>query len=252
MSQLDLNIYPLSINTICYPVISVIIVVLNGERTLRRAIESVVNQTYANTELMIIDGGSTDGTLEIIECYKNRIVYFVSKKDDGIYDAMNHALDQCRADWCLFLGCDDVLIDCLHLVAAKLLDKQSVYYGNVIRRSIGDIYSGRFSKLKLTYRNICHQAIFYPKSCFNKKYDIQYKLLADYNHNIELWGSGVIFNYLDYVVADYNNCGLASAGDKKFSSCKVQILRTNLGFVFAILWYLREVTASIYRKIKYG
>jgi glycosyltransferase involved in cell wall biosynthesis len=234
------------------PIISVVIVVLNGGKTLRRSIESVLNQTYVNTNLMIVDGGSTDGSLDIIEGYKSRLAYFVSKKDDGIYDAMNHALENCKADWCLFLGCDDVLIDSFHLVAANLLDNKAVYYGNVIRRSVGDIYSGRFSTLKLTYRNICHQSIFYPKNCFVKKYDSEYKLLADYKYNIELWGAGVKFKYLPYIISDYNNCGLASTGDELFSLNKVRVIRKNLGYTFAVLWFLREVIASIYRRIKYA
>jgi glycosyltransferase involved in cell wall biosynthesis len=228
--------------------VSIIIVVLNGEKTLRRAIESVVNQTHARTELIIVDGGSTDDTLKIIGDYHNRIAYFISRKDGGIYDAMNHALGECRADWCLFLGCDDVLIDCLHLVAARLKDSQAVYYGNVILRSSGAIYSGRFSRLKLIYRNICHQAIFYPKSCFAKKYDTRYELLADYKYNIELWGSGVTFRYLNHIVADYNNCGSAAAGDSRFSSDKAQILRVNLGLWTAIVWNCLDFLVSIYRK----
>ena len=241
-----------SSQSILHPIISVIIVVLNGEKTLRRAIESVINQTYENTELLIVDGGSTDGTLEIIEAYRDQLNYFISKKDEGIYDAMNHALENCSGDWCLYLGCDDALLDCIHLAAPKMIDKQAVYYGNVIRNSIGDVYSGRFSKLKLTYKNICHQAIFYPKCCFYKKYDTQYRLLADYKHNIFLWGAGIPFNYIPYIIADYNNCGSASAGDKKFSKDKFEILGANFGFGFAFLWLIRELAASIYRGVKYG
>jgi glycosyltransferase involved in cell wall biosynthesis len=223
------------------PRVSIIIVVLNGAKTLRRAIESVVNQTYDRTELMIIDGGSTDGTQEIIEHYADRTAYFVSQKDSGIYDAMNHALRKCDGDWCLFLGCDDVLIDCLHLVANHLKDRDAIYYGNVIWRSTGQIYDGRFSTFKLVYRNICHQSIFYPKRLFNKQYDTRYKLLADYKYNIELWGSGVPFNYLNYIVADYNDRGSAAAGDQEFFVNKGTILHENLGFWTQLLWSVVKV-----------
>ena len=142
------------------PSICVIIVVRDGVKTLRRAIESVVNQSYKKTSLVIIDGGSTDGTLDVINAYIDRIDYFESNLDKGIYDAMNRGLECCKGDWCLFLGCDDVLLDCFHLVAPRLIDKSAIYYGDVIKRSVGRRYAGRFSTLKLTYRNICHQAIF--------------------------------------------------------------------------------------------
>ncbi|MEO8006163.1 MAG: glycosyltransferase family 2 protein [Betaproteobacteria bacterium] len=232
------------------PVISVIIVVLNGEKTIRRAIESVLCQTYAQTELLIVDGGSSDQTLAIVEPYIGRTSYFVSKRDNGIYDAMNHALSQCKGDWCLFLGCDDVLIDCFHRVAPRLVNGQHVYYGNVIFRSSGDIYCGRFSKAKLACINICHQAIFYPKSSFAKPYDTEYRLLADYKYNIELWGSGALFKYLGYVIADYNDLGSAAPGDKRFSADKVRILRANLGWGPALIWRLIELALPLYRRLR--
>jgi glycosyltransferase involved in cell wall biosynthesis len=231
------------------PQLSIIIVVLNGAKTLRRAIESVLRQSYAHADLMIIDGGSTDGTLEIIETYSDQLSYFVSQKDEGIYDAMNHALENCRGDWCLFLGCDDVLLDCLHLVAPRLRHECAVYYGNVIWRSNGRIYDGQFSRFKLVYRNICHQSIFYPKSVFHKKYDKRYPLLADYKHNIELWGSGVDFRHVGYVVADYNDCGSASAGDDLFLADKGQILRSNLGLWAAVLWEMVKLVTPLYQKL---
>lgn len=232
------------------PSIAVIIVVLNGEKTLKRAIESVIHQTYANCQLIIVDGGSTDSTLEIIQPYVSRTSYFNSQKDNGIYDAMNHALGQCKADWCLFIGCDDVLVDCLHLVAQKLTDTRSVYYGNVFWRSNGSKCCGRFSKFKLIYRNICHQAIFYPRACFDKEYDTAYRYLADYKYNIELWGAGVKFNYLDMIIADYNDLGLSSAGDAKFWKIKARLLSENLGVWTGALCRFVDLFAPLYRRIK--
>jgi len=233
------------------PKISIIIVVLNGMGTFERALRSIWGQTYQHIELIIIDGGSVDGTLELIQQHKHHIAYWHSRKDKGIYDAMNEALTHCTGDWCLFLGCDDVLFDCLEQMIPFFEDPKSVYYGRVIRRSLGKPSPGPFSRLKLTYTNICHQAIFYPKHIYStKKYDVYYRLLADYKYNIELWGCGVRFVFLDFLVADYNDCGSASTGDASFVKDKDMLLKQNFGRGYAWLWWLREQTAVLYRKLK--
>ena len=77
------------------PLISIITVVFNGERYLEQTIQSVIDQTYDNVEYIIIDGGSTDGTLDIIKKYEDKIDYWVSEKDNGIYDAMNKGIKVC-------------------------------------------------------------------------------------------------------------------------------------------------------------
>src|SRR2546426_834552 len=91
------------------PLLSIVIVVYNAGSTLKHAIESVLNQTYKNIELIIIDGGSNDNTLQIINNYSSQIGYFISEKDNGIYDAMNKGILAAKGDWILFLGADDIL-----------------------------------------------------------------------------------------------------------------------------------------------
>ena len=231
--------------------IAVIIVVLNGDKTLRRAIESVVCQTYPFVDLIIIDGDSTYNTLAIINEYAKKINYFISRKDSGIYYAINDALDKCGADWCLFLGCDDVLLDCFHLVVNKITDREAIYYGQIIRRSNGSIYNGKYNKIKLTLKNICHQSIFYPRNCFKYAYDTKYRLLADYKQNIKLWGLGIRFIYIPYIISNYNDTGSASTGDMVFLADKTRILNEHLGFFYGNFWQIREFFANIYRYFKY-
>jgi glycosyltransferase involved in cell wall biosynthesis len=93
------------------PLISVIAAVLNNEKTIQRFIDSVTQQTYPNIELIIMDGGSTDGTVDILRRNTNRITYWESKKDKGIYDAWNKALEHVTGEWIIFLGADDYLRD---------------------------------------------------------------------------------------------------------------------------------------------
>ena len=103
------------------PLISIITVVFNNERYLEDTIMSVLNQSYDNVEYVIIDGGSSDGTLDIIRKYEDEIDYWVSEEDSGIYDAMNKGIDLVMGDWVNFLNSSDTIeknaytlvLDCL-------------------------------------------------------------------------------------------------------------------------------------------
>ena len=89
------------------PLITIITVVFNGEKYLEETIKSVINQTYDNVEYIIIDGGSTDGTLDIIKKYEDKIDYWVSEKDNGMYDALNKGFSISQGDICAWLNADD-------------------------------------------------------------------------------------------------------------------------------------------------
>lgn len=89
------------------PLISIVVAVYNGADTLRQCMESVLQQTYSNKELVIVDGGSKDGTVELIEGYKDRLGYWISEPDRGIYNAWNKGLKQAKGEWICFLGADD-------------------------------------------------------------------------------------------------------------------------------------------------
>src|SRR6478609_6660381 len=113
------------------PTVSVITVVLNGAETLERALQSVLEQDFDDVEYVVIDGGSTDGSIEIIRKYEARIGYWRSEPDKGLYDAMNKAVQAARGRWLLFLGADDVLVGRLSEIVPHLTDERTVYYGDV-------------------------------------------------------------------------------------------------------------------------
>ena len=92
-----------------HPKVSIIITVLNQQKLLEKAIESVLNQDFSDYELIIIDGGSNDGTCNLIQKYEDKIAYFESSKDKNVYDAMNKGISKTNGDWIYFLGADDSL-----------------------------------------------------------------------------------------------------------------------------------------------
>lgn len=102
------------------PLITVIIAVYNGAATLQQCIDSVLQQTYRNIELIVIDGGSLDATMNVLAPYLDRLNYWVSEPDKGIYDAWNKGLAQTHGEWVCFLGADDYFWDDTVLAKAAL------------------------------------------------------------------------------------------------------------------------------------
>ena len=120
-------------------------------------------------------------------------------------------------------------------------DPDSVYYGDVVLRSSGNIYGGKFSKHRLARMNFCHQAVFYPRSVYKKySYSLEYRWLADYVYNIKLVGAGIPFRLRGEVVSVYNDKGGSSLGDAEFEKEKLDLIRSSLGTAYALLEMLRR------------
>lgn len=235
------------------PRITVCIVVFNGGPHIANALDSVLNQDYPELELVVIDGGSTDGTVAVLSGYAERISQIVSEPDLGIYDAMNKACAIAQGDWLMFLGCDDILLDSLSTVASRLRDGDTVYYGNVVLRSNGSVYGGPFSKYRMMQSNICHQAIFYPKKIYQtNSYTLKYRFLADHEYNIRLIGRGVKFEFVDVDTAIFNDTGASLAGDADFERDKLRLIRDNFGLSWAILKRLRTMAAPVIKPLIQG
>lgn len=231
--------------------ISVITVCYNAADTLEKTIQSVLGQTYPNIEYIIIDGGSTDGTVDIIRKYTDRIAYWVSEPDGGIYDAMNKGILVSNGEYIYFLGADDILCENIFFNIAPLLTHtHTIYYGNVYMVNQKKNYDGLFSCYKLAIHNICHQAILYHRSVYDERlYDVNYRLFADYVFNIQSWGDRHIkFEYLPFIIANFNDCGRSSIkkNDSLFLKKNSMIVLQNLGFACFVYYQL----VHLYLKIK--
>jgi glycosyltransferase involved in cell wall biosynthesis len=223
------------------PRITIGLVVFNGESYIRDFMHSVLMQSYKNIELVVVDGGSDDGTQEILQDYSDHISILIREPDNGIYDAMNKVCSLATGDWLIFMGCDDRLLDTLSNMAQLLTNRECVYYGDVIARSYGKIYGGEFSKYKLLSNNICHQAIFYPSLIYKKhRYSLRYPLMADYVYNLVLFSMSVPFVYTGIVVSLFNNEGRSTIGDDIFERDRLKLIRTLFGTHYMLFVLLRN------------
>lgn len=218
------------------PKISIITPTLNAEKDIIQCIESVACQTYSQIEHLIVDGGSTDSTVDLIRqlAPKYSHLTIISEKDNGIYDGMNKGIELASGEWLYFLGSDDifyndqVISDFFSLVDTSCFD---FVYGNVLWGETGNIYDGKFSLLKIMQKNICHQAIFYRASIFNKigKFNLNYKAWADWLFNIKCFCNDEIRRkYIDIIVAKFALGGHSSrvVEDVNFLEDKLSIIKT--------------------------
>lgn len=171
------------------PKLTVITIVYNNVRDIERTMLSVINQTYANIEYVVVDGASKDGTQEVISRYGDRISTYISEPDKGIYDAMNKGLKLATADYVLFMNSGDELYapDTVARVFASSPIPADIYYGET------EMYNDKWESLgqrrhqapeQFTWKsfkygmNISHQAI-YIKRTLTTPYDLKYKYSAD-------------------------------------------------------------------------
>ena len=139
------------------PKISVITVVLNNKNTIEETINSVLNQKYSNLEYIIIDGGSTDGTLEIINKYKEQIYYFKSEKDLGIYDAFNKGLKIASGDLIGFINSDDIYTEnCFKILNEYYLEHPNKdFFFGAVKKHWGVLHGYKPWKIKFSWGLYC-------------------------------------------------------------------------------------------------
>ncbi len=194
--------------------LSIITINFNNRDGLRKTIESVVNQTWQDFEYIVIDGGSSDGSVEVIKEYADRIDYWVSEPDKGIYDAMNKGIDQAMGEYCLFMNSGDSLY-------------QSSTLGEVIAALDGtDIISGKMlfdngylmsppqditARFFISLHTLPHQATFIRRLLFNGcQYDTSYRIVSDWKFWIEqLIINTRSFKAIENIIASFDSNGIS-------------------------------------------
>jgi glycosyltransferase involved in cell wall biosynthesis len=220
--------------------ISVILVTCNAGKFLQRCLDSIYMQEYPGIEIIVMDGASTDDTPAILKANSDRLAFWKSEKDDGIYDAMNKALAHVRGEWVYFIGADDILTPAFSDFARELKNAGSIYYGSV--QKSGRKYLGQLSPYKQAKIGINHQAIIYPSKVFKLyKYDTRYRISAD--HVLNMWcnkNQDYQFEFRDFDIAIFNDTGISSLQkDLFFEKQKSRLILQYFGLAIYLRFQFR-------------
>lgn len=214
------------------PLVSIITVVFNGQSHLEQTIQSVLSQTYDNKEYIIIDGGSSDGTLGIIKQYDEYLDYWMSEPDEGISDAFNKGLAAMTGEWALFLNSADTY---LH---ADALQQLSNYF------SEAKIVTGfaKYGRTTIPYRalnnsdpiraraTLSHQASVVHHSVFKEYggFDTSFTMRMDYDFWLRVLPQ-VRFKFINEVFINYAAGGASNRNTKRFYLEEMRANKQNLG-----------------------
>lgn len=212
--------------------LSIITINYNNIGGLQKTFDSVFEQSCKDFEYIIIDGGSTDDSKTLIENYANKFVYWISEKDNGIYDAMNKGIKVAKGEYLLFLNSGDTLYDGNVLCDFfKMNFTEDIIYGNVYleksrqTRKYPETITFRF----LFENAFCHQAMSFKKSLFEKNglFNTDFKIVADWLfYSIAIVKNNASTKYFDRTISNFNENGLSSLNGQAGSNERVEAINT--------------------------
>ena len=217
------------------PRVTVVTIVRNGVDTIERTIESVIAQDYPHLEFIVVDGGSTDGTLDVILRYAPSIARWSTAKDRGPYDAMNKGADQATGEWVVFMnGGDrfagpDVITRAFAAVDAASCDV--VYGDGIITADDYRIVERAVDPLTLADGNgFSHQSCFVRTGLQQAyRFDLNERIAADYDLFLRLMKDGKRFRHVDVVVSEFFMGGLSTIGRPETIRLRHRIYKRHMG-----------------------
>ncbi len=217
--------------------VTIVTVTYNAEELLEETILSVINQSYKNIEYIIIDGESTDGTIDIIKKYEDKIDYWMSEPDDGIYFAMNKAIEKATGKWINFMNAGDTFFDLgtIDYVMQQKNNQAELIYGNFQIKENGVVRKAWDQSQWHFHMPFCHQTLFTLTSIMKKElFDISFRLAADHNFIMKMYEQKKVFFYIDKTLAIFGLGGFAESNnflmrieslkillDHKVSQCEI-------------------------------
>lgn len=228
--------------------VSIVTVVFNGAAELEKTIQSVLGQSYSNMEYIVIDGGSTDGTLEILERYRNSIDVLVSEGDRGIYDAMNKGLALASGDWINFMNCGDYFFDefVVEHIVPDLCSDSALVAGGYTMFSDNGCVEFNAEALRFAKMPACHQSIFFNSGIAKRTpYDINYRVGADYDVVCRMahGDEAAKIRLSSVMVVKMNAVGFASANFARWMSDYRAVIKKYYGPLRANIWTLKVLAA---------
>ena len=238
-----------------HPKFSIVTVTYQAGKVLEDTIQSVIFQTYRNVEYIIVDGGSTDNTLDIVKKYQDRISIVVSEPDKGLYDAMNKGIRLATGDYICFLNAGDELHEneTLQRMVVTLKGKEipDVIYGETAivdeeghflhmrRLQAPDVLHWKSFKEGML---VCHQAFFARRELALKHpYDLQYRFSADFDWCIRIMKDAKYLHNTRLTLIDYLNEGMTTRNHKASLKERFRIMAKHYGWVSTVMhhgWFV--------------
>ncbi|MCB9285472.1 MAG: glycosyltransferase [Lewinellaceae bacterium] len=245
------------------PSVSIVTVVFNARDLLEGTMRSVFAQTYPNIEYIVIDGGSTDGTAELIRTHSSRIAHWVSEPDRGLYDAMNKGLHKATGDFVWFLNAGDELFssETVERVLAFGTPQTDILYGEIMlvdgqRRHLGTRSELTAQKLpsRLTWKSlrlgmvVCHQAILVRRSIAPDF--IENNLTADVDWVICALRQSRETVHTHLILAEYLQGGLSKKRHRRSLTDRYKVLRKHYGFLENLFAHFLILIRAVWHRLR--
>lgn len=216
--------------------VTIITVTYNAEKYIEQTIKSVIYQDYSNIEYIIIDGASSDGTVDIIKKYEKFITYWISEPDKGVYDAMNKGIDVATGKWINFMNAGDTFVSnfTVSTIMKKLQPTSELVYGDSFLISKTEKQYRKAKNIDNFFNGIpfCHQALFAKRAILNKyKFNTFYSIAADYDFILKAFTVKHHYQYVDIPVCNFLDDGLSQQ----------QILKSSIEAMMVISKYSRNL-----------
>ena len=210
-------------HTLDSPLITIITVALEAKMNLENTIRSVADQDYKKIEYLVIDGKSTDGSIDVIRQYNSVVSKWLSEKDEGIYSAMNKGINMASGEWVCFLNAGDIFVN--KEVVSKVVkaicsspQQPDIIYGNILVRKSTDEFSERIAQSPRNSHRMyfCHQSAFVRLHLLGEyPFDERYKLSADLKFFKQCYCADKRFVSVNYPIIIYDTFGLSNTNRER-------------------------------------
>lgn len=210
--------------------VTIVTVTYNAEDLVEETILSIINQSHNNIEYIIIDGGSTDGTVDIIKKYEDKIDYWVSEADEGIYYAMNKAIEKASGKYINFMNAGDTFADedIVKYLMSQNVNNADMIYGNFRIEDSPNVKKALNKSEWLNHMPFCHQTLFARTSIMKDElFDTSFQLAADHNFIIKMYQQDKIFFHVDKLIAIFAPGGFASSNKLLMNIESIKVLFDN-------------------------
>lgn len=232
-------------------IVSIITVVYNGEANIENTIRNVLNQTYTDIEYIVIDGASSDNTVNIIKRYSDKISFWLSEPDEGIYDAMNKGINLAHGKWIMFINAGDTFESSSTVADVFNLYDQfndaDIVFGDINLITNNQVKLLKQNKKQIAFESICHQSqIIKLETLKRYYYNINFKIYADYDFQLKIFENDKSkIKYIPLTIANYDTSGVSALPFYKFLFQFKKVVDSNVRPPRKYLFYFQAIIFSI-------